>query len=96
MTIVGETTNHRPRQRVAGHVTFETRELSRIPFADFRATHRIPDLHLHLYRPVFEQYRERYDPNAYLESTSRDTRYARAVGGALVAPRVGGSSAILE
>lgn len=57
---------------------FETREMARIPIAEFRARHRIPDLHLHLYRPVFDQYRERYDPNGYLESLPKDKREAFA------------------
>jgi predicted amidohydrolase len=45
---------------------FETKEVARIPIAEFRARHRIPDLHLRLYKPVFDQYQERYDPNGYL------------------------------
>ncbi len=46
---------------------FETKELARIPIAEFRAKHRIPDLHMKLYRPVFDQYRERYDDSLYLQ-----------------------------
>jgi hypothetical protein len=55
---------------------FETREMARIPIAEFRSKHRIPDLHLSLYRPVLDQYRERYDPNGYLESIPKDKREA--------------------
>ena len=46
---------------------FETKRLARIPIAEFRARHRIPDLHMHLYRPVLDQYRERYDHSLYLK-----------------------------
>lgn len=55
---------------------FETKEVARIPIAEFRARHRIPDLHLHLYRPVFDQYRERYDHSLYLEYMPKDKRDA--------------------
>ena len=47
---------------------FETRRMATIPIAEFRQKHRIPDLHMALYRPVLNQYRERYDPNGYAES----------------------------
>ena len=47
---------------------FETRRSATIPIAEFRRKHRIPDLHMSLYRPVLDQYRERYDPNGYAES----------------------------
>jgi len=47
-----------------------------IPMAEFRAKHRIPDLHLKLYQPVLEQYRERYDPNGYSEYLPSDKRDA--------------------
>ena len=55
---------------------FECKEMARIPIADFRKTHRIPDCHLKLYQPVFEQYRERYDPNGYAEYLPTDGRDA--------------------
>jgi len=55
---------------------FECKEMARIPIADFRKSHRIPDCHLRLYQPVFEQYRERYDPNAYTEYLPTDGRDA--------------------
>jgi hypothetical protein len=55
---------------------FETKEVARIPIAEFRARHRIPDLHLHLYRPVFDQYRERYDHSLYLQYVPKDKRDA--------------------
>ena len=46
---------------------FETQRMASIPIKEFRAKHRIPDLHMTLYRPVLDQYRERYDPNGYSE-----------------------------
>jgi predicted amidohydrolase len=55
---------------------FETRESARIPIAEFRSKHRIPDLHLHLYRPVLDQYVERYAPNGYLDYQPKDKRDA--------------------
>jgi predicted amidohydrolase len=55
---------------------FETKQLARIPIAEFRAKHRIPDLHLHLYRHVFDQYRERYDHSLYLKYVPKDKRDA--------------------
>ncbi len=55
---------------------FETKESAMIPIAAFRAKHRIPDLHLHLYRPVLDQYRERYAPGGYLEYLPKDKRDA--------------------
>jgi len=55
---------------------FECKEMARIPIAEFRKTHRIPDCHLKLYQPVFEQYRERYDPNGYADYLPTDGRDA--------------------
>ena len=55
---------------------FETKRLARIPIAEFRARHRIPDLHMQLYRPVLEQYRERYDHSQYLKYLPKDKRDA--------------------
>ena len=55
---------------------FECRESSMIPIGAFRTKHRIPDLHLRLYKPVLDQYIERYDPNGYAESVPRDKREA--------------------
>ena len=47
-----------------------------IPMAAFRAKHRIPDLHLRLYKPVLDQYVERYDPNGYADGVPKDKREA--------------------
>lgn len=55
---------------------FESRQMAMIPMAQFRKTHRIPDVHMDLYRPVFDQYRTRYDRSAYLEYLPKDKRDA--------------------
>lgn len=55
---------------------FESKRMVTIPMAQFRAKHRIPDLHLKLYQPVLDQYRERYDPNGYSEYLPKDKRDA--------------------
>ncbi len=39
---------------------------------EFRARHRMPDVHLALYRPVFDAYRERYDPGLYSRQLPQD------------------------
>jgi predicted amidohydrolase len=44
---------------------FETRRMVQIPIKEFRDKHRIPDLHLKLYKPVLDQYQERYDAGLY-------------------------------
>jgi predicted amidohydrolase len=55
---------------------FETRELAAIPIGAFRKLHRIPDLHLTLYRPVLDAYQERYAPGGYLDYIPKDKRDA--------------------
>ncbi len=55
---------------------FETKEMARIPIAEFRSRHRLPDVHMQLYRPVFDQYRERYDAGGYLDYQPKDKRDA--------------------
>jgi predicted amidohydrolase len=55
---------------------FETKRLAMIPIAQFRAKHRIPDVHMDIYRPVFDQYRTRYDHSAYLDQPPADKRDA--------------------
>jgi predicted amidohydrolase len=51
---------------------FETRRMVAVNMKDFRARHRIPDVHLTLYKPVFDQYRERYDRGLYLTELPKD------------------------
>ncbi|MEO8224928.1 MAG: hypothetical protein ABI661_08980, partial [Gammaproteobacteria bacterium] len=55
---------------------FETKELARIPIGEFRSRHRIPDLHLSLYKPVLDQYQERYPPGGYIDYIPKDKRDA--------------------
>ena len=55
---------------------FETKQTAFLPMAQFRAKHRIPDVHMQIYRPVFEQYRERYDHSSYIEYLPKDKRDA--------------------
>ena len=55
---------------------FETKRMARIPLAEFRQRHRIPDLHMSLYKPVMDQYRERYDANGYADYLPKDKRDA--------------------
>lgn len=55
---------------------FECKILARLPMAEFRSRHRIPDLHWRLYEPVFRQYRERYEPGGYLTYLPKDKRDA--------------------
>jgi predicted amidohydrolase len=57
---------------------FETKRLAMIPIAQFRTRHRIPDVHMDLYRPVLKQYRARYDHSLYLENHPQDKREATA------------------
>lgn len=58
---------------------FECRKFTMIPIAEFREKHRIPDVHMDLYRPIFDQYRTRYDDSSYLETLPQDKREAFAM-----------------
>jgi len=55
---------------------FETKISASIPMQAFRDKHRIPDLHLKLYQPVFDQYQERYDSGMYLEKLPQSKQEA--------------------
>jgi predicted amidohydrolase len=57
---------------------FETKQLAMLPMGDFRKKHRIPDVHMDLYKPVFDQYRTRYDHSAYVDYLPQDKREAFA------------------
>jgi predicted amidohydrolase len=57
---------------------FECKKSAMLPMAQFRAKHRIPDVHMEIYRPVFDQYRTRYDHSGYVESQPKDKRDAFA------------------
>jgi predicted amidohydrolase len=55
---------------------FETKRTTFIPMHEFRQKHRIPDVHMDLYKPVFDEYRTRYDHSQYLEGLPKDKREA--------------------
>lgn len=55
---------------------FETKRRAVIDLAAFRKGHRIPDVHLALYRHVFDAYRERHDPNLWLDHVPATKREA--------------------
>jgi len=57
---------------------FETKKFVMLPMAEFRKKHRIPDVHMELYRPVFDQYRTRYDHSSYLDYLPEGKREAYA------------------
>ncbi len=51
---------------------FETKRRAAINMEAYRKKHRIPDLHISIYRHIFNQYRERYDHSAYLDALPQD------------------------
>ncbi len=55
---------------------FESKQMAQIPIGEFRNKHRIPDCHMKLYRPVLDQYRERYDAGGYIDYLPNDGREA--------------------
>jgi len=57
---------------------FETKKFAMLPMAEFRKKHRIPDVHIDLYQPVFDQYRTRYDHSSYLDYLPEGKREAYA------------------
>ncbi len=63
----GGTAIYDPRGEVAAKVEskFEQQATSRIPMAAFRERHKIPDVHMALYQPIFEKYRPRYEPGLF-------------------------------
>lgn len=55
---------------------FETKRRTVIRMQEYRDGHRIPDVQFSMYRHVYEQYQERYDPNQWLEYLPTDKRDA--------------------
>jgi predicted amidohydrolase len=55
---------------------FETKRRAVVDLANFRKGHRIPDVHFSLYRHVYEAYRERHDPNLWLDYVPTDKKDA--------------------
>ena len=46
---------------------FEQQAVATIPLAEFRARHKIPDVHMALYSPVFNAYRPRFVPGLFTD-----------------------------
>ncbi|MCC5870713.1 MAG: hypothetical protein JJU27_19615 [Gammaproteobacteria bacterium] len=55
---------------------FETKRRAVIRMGEYREGHRIPDVHFSLYKKVYNEYRERYDPNLWLEYMPTDKQDA--------------------
>ena len=56
---------------------FEQDVVARIPLAQFRATHKIPDIHMALYEAAFARYQAQFEPglfSAYLPKDLRDAK----------------------
>ncbi|MEM9169134.1 MAG: nitrilase-related carbon-nitrogen hydrolase [Pseudomonadota bacterium] len=47
-----------------------------LPMADYRRRHKIPYVHMDLYRPIFDAYRNRFPPNLFADYLPTDTRDA--------------------
>ncbi|MCG8440646.1 MAG: hypothetical protein MI723_02450, partial [Caulobacterales bacterium] len=61
------------RELAAARSEHEQGVTAAIPIADFRARHRPPLVHMELYAPVFEAYRNRFPPNLLAEYLPTDT-----------------------
>lgn len=46
---------------------FEQQAVANIPIASFRARHKIPDVHMALYDPVFRAYQPRFEPGLFAD-----------------------------
>jgi predicted amidohydrolase len=55
---------------------FETKRRTVIRMQEYREGHRLPDVHFSLYKHVYDQYRERYDPNLWLDYLPTDKQDA--------------------
>jgi predicted amidohydrolase len=55
---------------------FETKRRAVIRMQEYRDGHRLPDVHFSLYKHVYDQYRERYDPNLWLDYLPTDKQDA--------------------
>lgn len=56
---------------------FEQEVVARLPMAQFRATHRIPDVHMALYAPALAAYQARFAPGLFSEYLPKDLRDAK-------------------
>jgi hypothetical protein len=58
----------------AANSEHETIVTTTVPIEDFRNRRRLPQVHMDLYRPVFDAYRNRYPPNLFLSYLPTDGR----------------------
>ena len=65
-----------PRGNAIAHADtkFETLVPAVIPIGEFRQRHRQPIVHMDLYRPLFDEYRNAYAPNLFSEYQPTDLR----------------------
>jgi predicted amidohydrolase len=56
---------------------FEQEVVARLPMAQYRATHRIPDIHMALYEDALRQYQPRLAPGLFSEYLPTDLRDAK-------------------
>ncbi|MDA5192918.1 nitrilase-related carbon-nitrogen hydrolase [Govanella unica] len=65
---VGRSAIFGPRGTVLAEAdAYETKRRAIIDMTSYRKNHRIPDVHFSLYSHVYNQYRERHDPNLWLD-----------------------------
>ncbi len=72
----GGTTIFGPQGEVlaAANSEHETIVTTTVPIEDFRNRRRLPQVHMDLYRPVLDAYRNRYPPNLFLSYLPTDGR----------------------
>jgi predicted amidohydrolase len=57
---------------------FEQQAIASIPLASFRTRHKIPDVHMALYEPIFSSYRPRFDPGLFTEQQPASLKEAKS------------------
>jgi predicted amidohydrolase len=55
---------------------YETKRRAVIRMQEYRDGHRIPDVQFSMYKHVYDQYRERYDPNLWMDHLPSDKKDA--------------------
>jgi predicted amidohydrolase len=75
----GGTAIYGPRGEVLAKADakFEQEVVARLPMAQYRATHQIPDVHLALYQPVFDRYVPRQAPGLFSQYLPKDLKDAK-------------------
>lgn len=56
---------------------FEQQAIATIPLESFRARHKIPDVHMALYEPVFDAYQPRFAPGLFTDQQPASLREAK-------------------